>query len=110
MRLKRGKCPSGHVDLSDAFRVQDATWSSGQPGGPLSEAHDLTGRLRILQDRADQRAKTEAERERLTDVLGRVTDLDLNFRHTGPELVGNDYTLRLCARVRPRQAARRSGG
>lgn len=107
MRLARGKhCPAGFVDLVDLVNGRDVTWSGSQPNGELTDAmnRSVTKAVSVLMQRVedlfDDGIIDDDELDERLEILGRIVDLDVTYIHTGPGLMGDDYRLHLCAKLR----------
>ncbi len=109
MRLARGKyCAAGYVDLVDLVRGHDVTWSGSQPNGELTDAmarsvsKAVTVLMQRVEDLFDDGLINGDELDKRLEVLERIVDLDVTYIHTGPGLMGDDYRLHLCAKLRAR--------
>lgn len=103
---RRNYCPIGYRDVTDLFQGNDVTWSGSQPGGELTDAlnEGQSVALDVLEVRLDQlhsrRSIDREEYDDRMDLLERIERLEARFVHTGPGLMGDDYTLHLCVKLK----------
>ena len=104
--MARNYCPVGYKEITDLFDGNDVTWSGSQPGGELADALNAGQRAAVdtlaerLESLYDRRHITPDEYDDRLDLLERIERLEARFIHTGPGLMGDDYTLHLCAKLR----------
>ena len=103
---RRNYCPAGYKDITDLIDGRDVTWAGGQPGGTLTEAmNDKRSRaLDVIAERLDELYSRgnidQYEYDDRLEMLDRVEAVEARFVHTGPGLMGDDYTLHLCVKLK----------
>lgn len=98
---KSASCPVGFRDITRTIRAADVTWSGPYPEGNLARVlaeEGIAGAREVLHDRVDSLDVTGSTNERLHALIDRIRGLDLNFRHQGPGLAGDNYKVRVCAK------------
>ena len=103
--MGRNDCPTGYKEITDLFDGNDVTWSGSQPGGELADSLNESQRAAVdvlaerLDSLYDRRHITPEEFDDRLELLDRIEHLEARFVHTGPGLMGDDYTLHLCAKL-----------